>query len=646
MKNRLGEGTICLQSRWNAKSIGSALLSWTSVLIHLASRRAQRSGVAELRYTSKGRRIYDWGVVKVPSFFHWKTLAHELGHTFGLRHDHRDPSYVMSYRYRRPHQLSACAAGFLSVHFMFNPSIEIRGQHLHGPIGRISPARYPPGSESVKVSLRISNPEGLHQVFLYVSSPVYVSETILRGADELAACRYFSGERSAIVEFDYHGRAPSNSDVVPVPSLANPTTHKLLVRPVDTSGRKDSVYVVRLFQDSDRHIATLDTIGGHSLAFSPNGSALAYVRYRASTANIRDLETGKITASFGPASPPFWAIAISPDGTTFASEHSGTVKLWDVATGNNTVTFEGNPARRWAPGLMSVAFSPPDGAVLAVQNGSPSVKLWDLSTNNNYADLEHDGNSMANVMAFSPTGTRLVTGFVDGAVKQWDVATGNLVDTIERPPSAPSDVAFSPDGATLAIRTSWYGVIELYEAKTSRRVASIDYVRDYLGGRKGFGGSFVAFSPDGGRPSPSTSPSLLYCGTGPHTPRSIASRRRTTSSPFPFLPMARPLPPETTRASICGTFPDVVTPVAVILDANLRAAVRDALGLEPPRAHHGDGNCAVDDAGREQPRRPRVGRPRVRSQPDGGESRGQPVEFVSRCHAGSGLAGTRRRGVV
>ena len=317
---------------------------------------------------------------------------------------------------------------------MFNPSIEIPREASSWTIERISPARYPPGSESVKVSLRISNPEGLHQVFLYASSPVYVSPTILRGGEELVACRYFSGERSAIVEFDYNGRPASSSDVVPVPSLANPATHKLLVWPVDTSGRKDRRYVVHLFQDSDRHIATLDTIAGHSLAFSPNGSALAYVRARASTANIRDLETGKITASFGPASPPFFAIAISPDGTTLASEHKGTVKLWDVATGANTATFEGRRPHLTGPGAASVAFSPPDGAVLAVRNGSPTVKLWDLSTNNNYADLEHDGDTNITAMAFSPTGTRLVTGSSDGMVKLWDVATGNLVETLERVP--------------------------------------------------------------------------------------------------------------------------------------------------------------------------------------------------------------------
>ena len=70
------------------------------------------------------------GHVVVPNRFGWGTLAHELGHAFGLGHDFRDDSYIMSYGDRQSPSLSACNAEFLSVHSYFNPRT---------PIAEVSP---------------------------------------------------------------------------------------------------------------------------------------------------------------------------------------------------------------------------------------------------------------------------------------------------------------------------------------------------------------------------------------------------------------------------------------------------------------------------------------------------------------------------
>ena len=64
------------------------------------------------------------GITLVPSDLYFGTIAHELGHTFGLWHDFRDDAYIMSYG-GNPDQLSACAAEFLSVHPYFNTDISL-----------------------------------------------------------------------------------------------------------------------------------------------------------------------------------------------------------------------------------------------------------------------------------------------------------------------------------------------------------------------------------------------------------------------------------------------------------------------------------------------------------------------------------------
>ena len=81
-------------------------------------------------------------------------------------------------------------------------------------------------------------------------------------------------------------------------------------------------------------------------------------------------------------------MAFSPDGTTLAFGFpDGTVKLWDVSTGENIATLEGHTD--WT---QAVAFSS-DGTKIASGSNDRTVRLWDVSTQTNIATLEgHTGN--------------------------------------------------------------------------------------------------------------------------------------------------------------------------------------------------------------------------------------------------------------
>ena len=89
--------------------------------------------------------------------------------------------------------------------------------------------------------------------------------------------------------------------------------------------------------------------------------------------------------------------------------------MWDVATGQNTVTLRGHSSF-----VLSVVYSP-DGQSLASGSADNTVKLWDIATGQNTATLRGHSFVVFSV-AFSPDGQTLASGSADKTVKLWDLS--------------------------------------------------------------------------------------------------------------------------------------------------------------------------------------------------------------------------------
>ena len=411
-----------------------------------------------------GARGKSGGQVLVPSNVHFETVAHELGHAFGLWHDFRDDAYIMSWGWSsRRDRLSACAAKFLSVHPYFNPEIPIE-EGSPPTIELISPRTYPSGSESVPIQLKVTDSQGLHQVILFGGR--HNNTTVM-------ACHRLSDERDAVVEFEYDGDIPSTYESNPVSSLSDLITHPIRIQVVDLEGDVTQTSFI-LVEASPYLIATLE---GHtrehwvwvsSLSFSPDGALLAS-GYSDGTVTLWDVATQERIATLqGYAGRE---VSFSPDGTTLASSGSlGTIILWDVRTQERITTLKG--PRHW---VSSLSFSP-DGALLASGAGTVdgTIILWDVATRERIATLQGHRSEVYSV-SFSPDGTLLASGS-DYTVKLWDVATRECIATLppQRHRSVVASVSFSSDGTLLASAPVLQGgMVELWGVATRERIATL-----------------------------------------------------------------------------------------------------------------------------------------------------------------------------
>ena len=90
--------------------------------------------------------------------WNWRTIAHELGHAFGMfYHDFRDNRYIMSYGGADREELSPCFAAWLDVHPAFNPTVVLRGTY---PTTQVLPATLAAPPNAIRLRFTVTAPAG------------------------------------------------------------------------------------------------------------------------------------------------------------------------------------------------------------------------------------------------------------------------------------------------------------------------------------------------------------------------------------------------------------------------------------------------------------------------------------------------------
>jgi len=240
-------------------------------------------------------------------------------------------------------------------------------------------------------------------------------------------------------------RPPQSSAPRPTPTIAaNPETaspeteispNSELETQADISS--DIVLAPRLV----RSLSNKQPDSALSVTISFDGEILASSRGK--DILLWNLETGKLLDTLSSHTANVRSLAISPDGRTLASgSGDGTVKLWDIPTGEMLTSF-------WHSGVVTaVGFTANSRAVVGVSSDR-GMKLWNIYT----GELLHTMNGTQPI-AFGADGLRMAASGGTRYIRLWNVAQGQLLKNLSIPNTNNNQgieaIAFSQDGQTIA----------------------------------------------------------------------------------------------------------------------------------------------------------------------------------------------------
>lgn len=234
--------------------------------------------------------------------------------------------------------------------------------------------------------------------------------------------------------------------------------------------------------ESGEHVVTFfgHTVTVKSAVYSSDGKMVLSCAEDFTT-RLWDAEMGKLLRVVPYiSSARSTAVAFSNDNTNFAVGYdSGEVKIWDIATGNELLTFNDS-----STDINSLCFSP-DGKYLVA--GSQTVLVWDLDTGEFDREIWPETSGVSCVY-FSPDGSVLFSGSKGYYGRLWDFNSDELLHQIYYHGDITSG-SFSPDGAKIVVGGTRTLGAELWDVESGEKIKtfSIEHNDIYS----------VDYSPDG-----------------------------------------------------------------------------------------------------------------------------------------------------
>lgn len=189
-----------------------------------------------------------------------------------------------------------------------------------------------------------------------------------------------------------------------------------------------------------------------------------------------------------------YAVALSPDGTrAFAAGHTGrawdrsfAIYVFDTATGRLVARLPNQPAP-----IQHLAISADGTKLAAALGGRAGIRIWDARNGRQLAEDNAGWQGAARMVAFDGAG-RLVASSADGRVRLYDAEGRRLAERAPVAGARPYGIAWSPDGALIAVGFEDRLRVEILHASDLRTILTPD-----VSGLAGEGLPAVAWASDG-----------------------------------------------------------------------------------------------------------------------------------------------------
>jgi WD40 repeat protein len=223
-----------------------------------------------------------------------------------------------------------------------------------------------------------------------------------------------------------------------------------------------------------KEVRRIDWPGNHvyHAGFSPNGR-LYFGGGDSGTLRVWDVATGKQLQEF-----PVPVGLITPDGTRLVGCSGKLLQVFSLDSGKEE--------RRWEAGepIVGLALSG-DGKRVATGQADKAIRVWDFATGKEVCKLE--GHEAPPSVAFSPDGKLVLSAASDKTVRLWDVARGKEVRRFEGFKDATAlpgsdllvQAAFVAGGRVVGHCWGKDKVLIVWEAATGKEVKRLDLGADH-----------------------------------------------------------------------------------------------------------------------------------------------------------------------
>jgi WD40 repeat protein len=209
-------------------------------------------------------------------------------------------------------------------------------------------------------------------------------------------------------------------------------------------------------------------------SFDPTGTRLAITSYAGPTATVVDVGSGdEVFTLEGHLLYPIMDIAWGPDGESIATAgFDGSVRVYEAATGRERFSILGTGGH-----VYSLDWDP-DAARLVAGKSDGTARVWQLSEGGAREVMSlsaHDTRKGISSVAFSPDGTRVLTGDAGStAALVWDVSIAGDAELANVPSVAitAGAVDFTSDGRQL-VASSGTGSVTVWDAQSFTPVRTL-----------------------------------------------------------------------------------------------------------------------------------------------------------------------------